>query len=87
MNLKKVASMIEMELMTAVSKPSDLKVCHKCGLLNWYENEVCRNTVCTCTEFHEDQQNVNLAIQEEYNFYMVEEGMSEEEVDHIYIEV
>ena len=79
--------MIEMELQTAVGKPSDLKVCHECKWLNWYENEECRNVDCTCTEFHEDQQNVNLAIQAEYDFYMIEEGMSEEEVDHILIEL
>jgi len=79
--------MIEMELLTAVGKPSDLKVCQVCKWLNWYENESCRNVDCDSDSFHEDHKSVTLAVQSEYDFYMTEEGMTEEQVDHIYIEL
>ena len=79
--------MIEIDLQEAVCKPHRLKVCHECRHLNWHDNEECVVIGCDGTYFYGDQQNVNLAIQAEYDFYMVEEGMTEEEVDHIYIEV
>ena len=80
--------MIEIELMTAVGKPSDLKVCKQCMQLNWYENEDCHNIDCFAEgEFDENADAVNKKIKSEYDFYMKEEGMTEEEVDHILIEV
>lgn len=80
--------MIEIELMDAIGKPSDLKICCQCKRLNWYENEDCHNPDCYAEgEFDESQDAVLKYIEGEYAFYMKEECMAEEEVDHILIEV
>jgi len=79
--------MIEMDLMGAVMKPSDLKVCKSCQNLNWYSNDTCINMECEDEFFTTDTDVVKARIQEDYDFYMGEEGMTEKEVDHILIEV
>lgn len=79
--------MIEMDLMVAAMKPSDLKVCSKCKNLNWYSNEGCINMSCDCNSFIEEEATVRGRVQEDYTFYMEEEGMTEKEVDYILIEV
>ena len=76
-----------MEIMTAFGKPSDLKVCSDCGRINWYDNTECICINCNSNNFLEDKNSVSNAIAGEYTFYMNEEGMTEEEVDHILIEV
>ena len=79
--------MIEMDLMGAEMKPSDLKVCVECRNLNWYSNEECVNADCECVTFDSGVDVVRARIREDYTFYMEEEGMTEEEVDDILIEV
>jgi hypothetical protein len=78
----------EFELISVESKPSDFKICKKCKRLNWYENEECVNFDCDATEedFDESHEAVEKWIEDEYAFYMDEEGMTEEQVDHILIE-
>ena len=80
--------MYEFELISVVSKPSDFKICKKCQRLNWYENEECSNPCCNSTEsdFDESHEAIEKWVEDEYAFYMDEEGMTEEQVDHILIE-
>lgn len=77
--------MIEMETITALNKPSDLKICSN-GFLNWYSNEICIKEDCGCTSFDDSLEMVNLYLANDYAFYK-NEGYSEDEIDHILIEV
>lgn len=74
-----------MEYLTAVGKPSDLKVC-SAGHLNWYDNDVCINSDCSCEEFDVRHESVVKNIKGDYEFYENEE-YKEDEIDHILIEV
>jgi len=60
-------------------KPTDFKVCEKCGRINWYENESCIS--CGGFDFDGRLETVEKAIGAEYGFYVDTEGYSEEEVD------
>ncbi len=63
----------------------DFKVCRKCRAINWYENEACCNVDCTSTLFNDDSDAVEDRIREEYDFYK-EEGMTEDQIDNIFLE-
>lgn len=76
-----------MEMITAFSKPSDVKICKRCNKINWYENKYCADPDCTSHDFVEDAESVTKVLESVYKFYMKEMLMSKEEVDHILIKV
>lgn len=64
-------------------KPSDYKICKKCGAINWYENEKC---ICDCKEFDESKKAFDKWIEEEYAFWE-SEGCNEDQADYIEIDI
>ena len=74
---------IEVPLANIETKPSDFKVCKKCGSLNWYENESCFN--CGAEEFDESEEAVWKWVSDEREYWIKEEGYSDEEADTICI--
>lgn len=84
--------MYTITLITAKSKPTDLKICSKCNSLNWHENEECAICASLCIEpvsksFKTPGEGVLEAIEEDYTFYMTEEGMSEAEANQALISI
>ena len=75
----------EVTLDTLVMKPSDFKVCEKCGKINWYENEDCIE--CGENKFNDSKVAVMKWAKDEYDYWMNVEGYTEEEADNVYIEV
>jgi len=67
-------------------KPGDYKVCKECCVINWYENDVCRNPDCSCDEFLESKDDVLEWLYAEYRYYDGE-GYSEDEIDCFLVEV
>lgn len=76
---------MEVRLDYALQKPSDFKVCKKCGALNWYEYEEC--FTCGFEEFDESSDAVSKWVDDEYKYWIETEGLAEEEADGILIEV
>ena len=66
-----------------IGKITDYKICKKCGVLNWYENERCVN--CSNNGFDEEGKGVSEWINKEYLFYL-KEGYTENEIDTIEVE-
>ena len=64
-----------------IGKPSDFKICIDCSSINWYENEECHE--CGGKYFEQDDDEVLLWAQEQYDAWIREEGYPEEEVDDI----
>ena len=65
-------------------KPTDYKLCNDCKAFNYYDNDECCR--CGCREFKEREEDVITMIESEYDFYMNEEGYTEDEVDLIEID-
>lgn len=59
------------------SKPSDFKICKKCGCINWYENKECH--LCKSSNWYKRIYDVNKWIEEEILFHS--EQLTPEEVD------
>jgi ribosomal protein L40E len=76
---------MEHRLEAIVMKPSDYKICDKCGIINWYENEACWH--CGSTEFNDDRDEVFKYMDDEYKYWIEEEGCSEEEADMVCVTV
>lgn len=79
---------MEVELQQIEMKDTDFKVCEDCGCFNWYENDVC----CRCFSENKDgkahfRDVGEEDIKTERNFWIKEEGYTEEETDHTMIEV
>ena len=66
-------------------KPSDYKQCKECKHPNWYENEYCIQ--CSSTSFYSDGNNITQWLDDDYKFYMEEEGYTEDKVDGILIDI
>lgn len=75
---------MESQLCGILGKPSDYKICKKCGSINWYENEEC---VCNSTDFKESEEDVIKWCNDEYDFWMKEEGYSESEADMVLLDI
>ena len=75
----------EVSYIEILSKPSDFKICDKCGRINWYENEVCID--CGNDDFRDDQKEVEIAVDKEIFFYTESEGYTEEQAENIIVEV
>ena len=75
---------MEIRIDKALGKIHDLKICKECGIVNWYENEICWN--CNSKDFGFDDMKIIRYIDticEEYKA----EGYSEEEIMDFIIEV
>ena len=48
-------------------KPSDYKICKKCGAINQYENKIC---VCDCKEFDESKEAFNKSLFQNKGFFL-----------------
>jgi uncharacterized protein with PIN domain len=68
-----------------LGKPSDFKVCEKCGRINWYENEKCIE--CNSEKFDESEKAVIKAVKQEYNYWINIEKYTEEEADNVIVDV
>lgn len=79
--------MYTINMITIVSKPTDLKICKKCNRPNWYENETCTHIDCDSNSFHSDGEGVQKWVDEEYVFYDTECGYDEWETDNVEVEV
>lgn len=76
---------MEQTLGNITGKPTDYKICKECKKLNWYENEECID--CGKKDFIEDEQEVLKWSNEEYQFYMKDEGYNEADADDILVEI
>jgi len=79
---------MEVELSSISMKMSDFRVCEDCGSFNFYENDVCSR----CFSENEDgkahfREVTDEDISNEYNFWIDEEGYTEEEADNLLVEV
>ena len=77
--------MKERQLQDILASPIDYKVCKSCGSINWYENEEC--ITCGAGQFHTQKEAVLKWTEDEYKYWMEENGYSEQEADRIFIEV
>jgi len=76
---------IETRLDNIVMKPSDFKVCKKCGRLNWYESGCCFD--CGNEKFNNSKKAVLSWAVNEYEYWQEIEDYTEQEADAILIEV
>lgn len=75
---------MEITLDQIFMKPSDFKICKSCKKINWYENKLCS---CGAKKFNNSETAVQKAYQSELDFWIKEEGCTEQEADNIYYEV
>ena len=75
----------EYKYIDILSKPSDFKICNKCGRINWYENKVCID--CGNDGFRDDQEEVKIAVDKEIFFYKELEEYTEEQLENVIVEV
>jgi RNA polymerase subunit RPABC4/transcription elongation factor Spt4 len=68
-----------------LGKPSDFKVCKKCGRINWYENEKCIG--CNSKKFDKNTEVVIEAVEKEYDYWINIEKYTEEEANDVVVEV
>ena len=73
---------MEAELWKIATKRSDFKRCKECGCFNWYENEECHN--CCSKKFGEVMQK---DIENEFKFWIEQEGYSESETEDVLYDV
>jgi len=67
-------------------KPSDFKVCKKCGNINWYENEGCIRCNCS-SKFDDSNEAVLKWYDDEVKYWEEVEGYSLDEIDNLLIDV
>lgn len=75
---------MEITLDQIFMKPSDFKICKSCKKINCYENKLCQ---CGAKKFNNSKKAVQKAYQSELDFWIKEEGYTEQEADNIYYEV
>ena len=75
---------MEVSIEKIEGKLSDFKLCKSCGVINWYENEVCHN--CGKSKFKEFGKGIKKYIEDERSFYR-NEGYTEKEIDNIFVNV
>ena len=75
---------IEVDINGIETKPSDFKICKKCGALNWYENEECKD--CDSEEFDTSTEAVLNWVEDEVEFWVKEEGYTEEQAYNVLVE-
>jgi hypothetical protein len=65
------------------------KICPACNKINWYENSQCINCLEDLEEVEivKDEAKWISIITGEYDFWINQEGYTEEEIDGIYLEV
>lgn len=71
---------MEHRLDSITMKKGDYKICKGCGVINWYENEMCWN--CEDKRFNTTKQGVLKWVKAEYEFWK-KEGKREAEIDAI----
>ena len=66
--------------------PDKYKVCRNCEVvLNLFTNERC--FICGMDEFDESEDAVNAWLEDNYSYWVIEEGYTKERADNILIEV
>jgi hypothetical protein len=85
---------MEHELSKIVGKPNDYFFCEKCRHLNWYENEECvgcgwktpfeKKVLCGNSL---EADSFEQWVKNEYDFWIIQEGYSEEEADEVRVEI
>ncbi len=78
---------MEHTLEKIAAKPSDYTICKVCGRLNWYENTECVDTDCSSDILIHEANLFQEWIDNEYNFWLNEEGYMEEEADEIFYDI